>query len=124
MVRCSPGLRFQPVKPSIPQYIKRKKKAVATVADGFGGGGGGRQRRRTDGCYGGRLRRTKMRRDGLARGLEVEAALAAEAAWELWDAVASMDGFHMDADSTLDLPIELGGDGSLSVTEPPNENSN
>ncbi|XP_039851218.1 uncharacterized protein LOC120709604 [Panicum virgatum] len=54
-------------------------------------------------------------RDGLARGLEVEAALAAEAAWELRDAVASMAGFHMDADSTLDLPIELGGDGSLST---------
>jgi len=56
-----------------------------------------------------------MRRDGLAPGLEVEAALAAEAAWELRDAVASMAGFHMDADSTLDLPIELGGDGSLST---------
>ena len=29
-------------------------------------------------------------RDGLTRGLEVEAALAAEAAWELKEAVASM----------------------------------
>ena len=32
----------------------------------------------------------KMLRDGLARGLEVEAALAVEAAWELKVAVASM----------------------------------
>ena len=59
---------------------------------------------------------TKMPRDGLARGLEVEAALAAEAAWELKEVVASMDGsLNMDADSTLDLSIELGGDGSISA---------
>ena len=49
-----------------------------------------------------------MRRDGLARGLEVEAALAAEAAWDLREAVASMagDSLDMDVDSPPHLPME------------------
>jgi len=52
--------------------------------------------------------------DGVAQGLEVEAVLAAEAAWEQWDSAASMAGcFNMD----LDLPQHLpeGGDGSISA---------
>ena len=50
----------------------------------------------------------KMPRDGLARGLEVEAALAAEAAWDMREAVASMagDSLDMDVDSPPHLPIE------------------
>ena len=49
-----------------------------------------------------------MRRDGLARGLEVEAVLAAEAAWDLREAVASMagDSLDMDVDSPPHLPME------------------
>jgi hypothetical protein len=49
-----------------------------------------------------------MLRDGLARGLEVEAALAAEAAWELKEAVAFMavGSMDMDVDSPPHLPIE------------------
>ena len=49
-----------------------------------------------------------MRRDGLARGLEVEAALEAEAAWDLREAVACMAGgsLDMDVDSPPHLPME------------------
>jgi len=55
-----------------------------------------------------------MPRDGVAQGLEVEAVLAAEAAWEQWDAAALMAGcFNMDLDSPQHLPE--GGDGSISA---------
>jgi hypothetical protein len=49
-----------------------------------------------------------MPRDGLARGLEVEAALTAEAAWELKEAVVSMSAgsLDIDVDSPPHLPIE------------------
>jgi hypothetical protein len=46
--------------------------------------------------------------DSLGRGLEVEAALAAEAARELKEAVASMaaGSLDMDVDSPPHLPVE------------------
>ena len=49
-----------------------------------------------------------MPRDCLARGLEVEAALAAEATWELREAVASMaaGSLDMNVDSLPHLSIE------------------
>ena len=49
-----------------------------------------------------------MPRDGLAQGLEVEAALAAEVAWKLREAVASMaaGSLDMDVDSPPHLPME------------------
>jgi len=58
-----------------------------------------------------------MPRDGLARGLEVEAALVAEAAWELKEAAASMavasmavGSLDMDVDSPPHLPVETSVD--------------
>jgi hypothetical protein len=55
-----------------------------------------------------------MPREGVvAEGLELEAALAAEEAWRLREAIASMDRSHdMDVDSPRLLATELGGDGS------------
>ena len=49
-----------------------------------------------------------MPHDGLARGLEVEAALTAEATWELREAIASMaaGSLDMDVDSPPHLPME------------------
>ncbi|KAG2610127.1 uncharacterized protein LOC120702912 [Panicum virgatum] len=60
------------------------------------------------GCSGRPAPGTNMPRDGLARGLEVEAALTAEAAWELKEAVASMaaGSLDMDVDSPPHLPVE------------------
>jgi hypothetical protein len=59
-----------------------------------------------------------MPRDGLARDLEVEAALAAEAAWGLKEAVASMAwSIDMDVYSPLHLPTELVGNGSISANK-------
>ncbi|XP_039818160.1 uncharacterized protein LOC120680709 isoform X2 [Panicum virgatum] len=61
---------------------------------------------------GGRRRRpaarTKMPRDSLAQGLEAEATLAAEVAWKLREAVASMaaGSLDMDVDSPPHLSIE------------------
>ena len=48
-----------------------------------------------------------MPHDGLARGLEVEAVLAAEATWKLREAVASMvaGSLDMDVDSPPHLPM-------------------
>jgi len=48
-----------------------------------------------------------MPRDCLARGLEVEAALTAEATWELREAIASMaaGSLDMDVDSPPHLPM-------------------
>ena len=75
-----------------------------------GGGGGRLLLRMADGggCSGRPAPGTNMPRDGLARGLEVEAALAAEAAWELKEAVASMaaGSLDMDVDSPPHLPVE------------------
>jgi len=61
---------------------QQRGQTAAAAARGGGGVCAGRRRRPAAG--------TKMPRDGLARGLEVEAALAVEAAWELKVAVASM----------------------------------
>ena len=61
------------------------------------------------GCCSGRpAAGTKRPRDALARGLEVEAALTAEAAWGLKDAVASMaaGSLDMEMDSPPHLPVE------------------
>ena len=61
------------------------------------------------GCCSGRpAAGTKRRRDALARGLELEAALTAEAAWGLKDAVASMaaGSLDMEMDSPPHLPVE------------------
>ncbi|XP_025791369.1 uncharacterized protein LOC112872546 isoform X2 [Panicum hallii] len=79
----------------------------------------GIERKKKGGC---RDRRpvavTKMPRDGLARDLEVEAALAAEAAWGLKEAVASMAwSIDMDVYSPLHLPTELVGNGSISANK-------
>ncbi|RLM85887.1 hypothetical protein C2845_PM04G33450 [Panicum miliaceum] len=55
--------------------------------------------------------------DGVAQGLEVEAVLAAQAAWEQWDAAASMAG---SLDMVLDSPqllSEQGADGSISAPD-------
>jgi len=64
------------------------------------------------GCSGRPAPGTSMPRDGLARGLKVEAALAAEAAWELKEVVASMAvvSLDMDLDSPPHLPIETSVD--------------
>ena len=61
------------------------------------------------GCCSGRpAAGTKRRRDALARGLELEAALTAEAAWGLKDVVASMaaGSLDMEMDSPPHLPVE------------------
>jgi hypothetical protein len=54
-----------------------------------------------------------MPREGvIAEGLELESALAAEEAWRLREAVASMDRSHdMDVDSPRLLATELGDEG-------------
>nr|XP_034581041.1 uncharacterized protein LOC117844448 [Setaria viridis]TKW35468.1 hypothetical protein SEVIR_2G374500v2 [Setaria viridis] len=60
-----------------------------------------------------------MLRDGVAEGLELEAALAAESASRLREAVASMDGFlDTDVDSLPLLTMELIGDGSILTPNP------
>jgi len=75
-----------------------------------GGGGGRLLRRMADGggCSGGLAPGTNMPRDGL----EVEAVLAAEAAWELKEVVASMAvvSLDMDVDSPPHLPVETSVD--------------
>ncbi|KAG2628278.1 hypothetical protein PVAP13_3KG240527 [Panicum virgatum] len=63
----------------------------------------------------------KVSRDSLGRGLEVEAALVDEAAWELKEAVASMavGSLDMDVDSPPHLPVETFANRiSLSWTQP------
>ncbi|TKV90167.1 hypothetical protein SEVIR_9G010750v4 [Setaria viridis] len=60
-----------------------------------------------------------MPRDGVAQGLELEAALAAESALRLREAVASMGGsLDMDVDSPPLLTVELVGDGSIPTPDP------
>ncbi|KAG2601622.1 hypothetical protein PVAP13_5KG609307 [Panicum virgatum] len=94
------GFRSDPSKPQHNNISKGKTRRLrfggqlrgrtAAAAD-RGGCGGPRRLLRV--CAGRRRRPaagTKMPRNGLARGLEVEAALAVEAAWELKVAVASM----------------------------------
>ncbi|PUZ68111.1 hypothetical protein GQ55_3G489300 [Panicum hallii var. hallii] len=59
----------------------------------------------------------RMPRDGVAQGLEVEAVLATEAAWEQRDAIASMVGsLSMDLDSPQ-LLSKQGADGSISTPD-------
>ncbi|KAG2649728.1 hypothetical protein PVAP13_1NG127019 [Panicum virgatum] len=90
------GFRSDPSKPRHGNISKGKTRRRRRLR--FGGQLRGRTAAAADrgGCCVcvGRRRRpaagTKMPRDGLARGLEVEAALAVEAAWELKVAVASM----------------------------------
>ncbi|XP_039830302.1 uncharacterized protein LOC120691326 [Panicum virgatum] len=88
------------------QYISKQQQRVAAAAETDG------LWRRPAATVGGQQRRpaarTKMPRDCLARGLEVEAALAAEATWELKEAVASMAArsLDMDVDSPPHLPME------------------
>ncbi|CAN6244010.1 unnamed protein product [Urochloa humidicola] len=63
----------------------------------------------------------KMPRDDAGRGLEVEAALAAEAAWELREAVTSMAGtgsLDMEVDSPQLLTVDAGGDVSILAPGP------
>ncbi|CAN6360938.1 unnamed protein product [Urochloa humidicola] len=62
-----------------------------------------------------------MPRDGAGRGLEVDAVLAAEAAWELREPVASMAGtrsLDMDVDSPQLLTVDAGGDVSILAPDP------
>jgi len=94
------------------KHRKRKKQAAGAAAEA--GCCGGWLLRRTaataadgGGCCSGRpAAGTKRRRDALARGLELEAALTAEAAWGLKDAVASMAALDMEMDSPPHLPVE------------------
>ncbi|TKV90173.1 hypothetical protein SEVIR_9G011150v4 [Setaria viridis] len=61
----------------------------------------------------------KMPHDGVAQGLELEAALAAESTLRLREAVASMGGsLDMDVDSPPLLTVELVGDGSIPTPDP------
>ena len=46
-----------------------------------------------------------MPRDGLAQGLEVEAALAGEVAWDMREAIDSMAAGFLEMD--VDLPWDL-----------------
>ncbi|CAN6338018.1 unnamed protein product [Urochloa humidicola] len=61
---------------------------------------------------------------GVARGLELEAAVAAEAAWELRQSAASMAGgiesldMDVDVDSPQHLPMEFSGDVSIPAPDP------
>ncbi|PVH65390.1 hypothetical protein PAHAL_2G481500 [Panicum hallii] len=58
--------------------------------------------------------------DGVAQGLEVEAVPAAEAAWEQWDAAASMAG---SLDMVLDSPQLLSEQGADRSTSTPDSSA-
>ncbi|CAO2165689.1 unnamed protein product, partial [Urochloa humidicola] len=58
-------------------------------------------------------------RGGVTRGLDLEAALIAEAACGLQEATVTMVGsLDMDVDLPQLLTTELGGDGSISAPDP------
>lgn len=60
-----------------------------------------------------------MPRDDIARGLELEKALAAEEVWAMREAVASMTRFRdLDADSSHLVTEELEVEASISAIDP------